>query len=115
MPTSRGICFLDIYLDQNYCAASKAPANNCYLHTGNNFHYTSEAVDEAHMSLDEIRQMLSSFIKSFYFNNGAAFKIKLAKFKLAFERLCDGKYIYEIDDGAGLLFLQHINMHDPSL
>ena len=30
-PKSRGICFLDVYVDENWTEAEKRPSNNCYI------------------------------------------------------------------------------------
>ena len=99
MPKNRGAMFDDVYLDDNWAAATPSREMNCYLRIPYSFH-VREGDIVGGRTVDQYRARLRSFVRSFYYNNGGLFSLKLAMLKCAFAGVKTGKMLFEVGGGG---------------
>ena len=97
MPSSHGVCFDDVYLDDAWTEVPKSPEANCYLKINYKFHYELFHPD---LDIKATREKLRIFIESVYYNNEHLFQLKLCFMHAAFLGKCTAKMIFEIGKGG---------------
>ena len=99
MPKSRGVCFPDIYLNEDWRAAAKSPNNDCYFFLDYPYFYENQLREDSSLDIEHFRERLRTFLESIYYKNWAGFQIKLCFMHAAFQKVATGKMLFEI--GAG--------------
>ena len=99
MPKSRGVCFPDIYLNEDWRAAAKSPNNACYLFLDYPYFYENQLREDSSLDIEHFRERLRTFLESIYYKNWAGFQIKLCFMHAAFQKVATGKMLFE--SGAG--------------
>ncbi|CAE7726165.1 unnamed protein product [Symbiodinium sp. CCMP2592] len=100
LPRSKGVCFLDVFLDENWEIAPKSRDHNCYLKLNYHFLYEQVVAQDPSIDVEDYRRRLRSFLESLYYENAHAFEIKLCFLHAAFKRVCTSKMIFQIGKGG---------------
>ena len=89
-PVSQGVCFEDLYLDDEWNVRPNSPLNNCCLQTPYVVNVTEEDVTIKSLTLHDHCKRLHRFIEPFYYDNEALLTLKLAMMHMAIRRLSTG-------------------------
>ncbi|CAE7706700.1 unnamed protein product [Symbiodinium sp. CCMP2592] len=100
MPRSTGVCFTDVYLDENWDVAPKARDRNCYLKLNYRYLYEHVIAQNPNIDVNNFRIRLRLFLESLYYKNEHGFQIKLCFLHAAFKRVCTSKMIFQIGKGG---------------
>lgn len=100
LPKSKGVCFRDVYLDNQWKVVPKDPSHDCYMKVDYPFYAQSLLSEETELDLEDFRQRLRLFLQSLYYNNEAVFEVKLAFLHCAFRKVCTSKMLFEIGHGG---------------
>ena len=100
MPKSRGVCFPNIYLNEDWRAAAKSPNNDCYLFLDYPYFYENQLREDSSLDIEHFRERLRTFLESIYYKNWAGFQIKLCFMHAAFQKVATGKMLFEIGTGG---------------
>ena len=83
-PDSKGFCFLDGYRDNSRNPAEPSPENNCYFKLPFNYHASNvrdsdcPELDGRQLTVEEVRQIVLTFIDSFFWDNDNYFATSCA-------------------------------------
>ena len=105
LPRSKGVCFLDVFLDENWEIAPKSRDRNCSLKLNYHFLHEQAAARDPSIDMEDYRRRLRSFLESLYYESAHGFEIKLCFLHAAFKRVCTSKMIFQIGrggDGKGM-------------
>lgn len=100
LPKSKGVCFEDVYPDDDWNIQPKSPTNDCYMSVPYPFFY--ETLIEKNPDLDTIsfKTKLRLFLESLYYANEHVFEVKLCFLHAAFKKVCTSKMIFEVGKGG---------------
>ena len=116
-PTSKGVCFPDLYLNEHWDPAPKSPANDCSLMLDYPFYYEQAIHEDSKVSLQDFRERLRIFLQSLYYENEPGFQIKLYFMHAAFQKAATGKMIFQVGhggDGKGMEAILDRALFGPS-
>ena len=100
MPPSKGVCFRDIYLDDDWSIAPKCPGNDCYLQLDYEFFAENLLKRMPGLDIESFQERLRLFLISLYYKNEHSFQVKLCFLHAAFKKVCTSKILFEIGKGG---------------
>ena len=100
MPQSKGICFLDVYLDENFQEKPPAPHNDCYRRVNYKLHLSDDDFVGQEMTFSEQKEFLDLLMLSWYYKNEQYLIAKLHSFNLSLRNRVSGKWNIEVGGGG---------------
>ena len=74
LPRSKGVCFLDVFLDENWEIAPKSRDRNCSLKLNYHFLHEQAAARDPSIDMEDYRRRLRSFLESLYYESAHGFR-----------------------------------------
>jgi hypothetical protein len=100
MPRSKGFCFPDAYMSEDWSEKPKHRDNDCYFRLPYRYNLVAADIEKTGMTLAELDNKLDTFLRGLYYDNSPVLTLKLCFLKLCFQKVPSGKMVFDIGHGG---------------